>query len=148
MRRVFYNLSTAAVLLAGCGCMSQLVETAAPRQSSVAGVGWIDFGKGEFKYALDSWGWVTSLRRRAALRRARRFCEGRGYKIVREFEKEEMAVPYASSDLTQDMVKGVSHYKVHPFQHIVFECSSPPHEIKEDDAVPAGTARPVEPVKE
>jgi hypothetical protein len=148
MRWFFCGVTGFCVLVFLSGCMSQMVETAAPRPSSVVGVGWIDFGKGEFKYALDSWGWVTSLRRRAALRRARKFCEGRGYQIVREFEKEEMAVPYASSDLTQDMVKGVSHYKVHPFQHIVFECSAPPYEIKKDDAAPRGTASPVEPAKE
>ncbi|MBI4678977.1 MAG: hypothetical protein HY748_15470 [Elusimicrobia bacterium] len=113
-------------LLALPACMSQLVETSPARRSTVPGVEWIDYGKGEFKYALDSWGWVTGLRRRAALRRMKRFCKGRGYRIVKEFMKEEMAVPYASSDVSQDMAKGVTHYKVHPFQHVAFECAAPP----------------------
>ncbi|MBI5625018.1 MAG: hypothetical protein HY924_14675 [Elusimicrobia bacterium] len=126
MRRIFYNLSTAALLLTGCGCMSQLVETHPPRKGTVPGVDWVDFGRGEFKYALDSWGWVTRLRRRAAVRRVRRFCGKQGYRVVREYEKDEMAVPYAGSDVGADLASGSAHYRVHPFQHVVFECSAPP----------------------
>ncbi|MBI5209912.1 MAG: hypothetical protein HY927_08070 [Elusimicrobia bacterium] len=122
---MFYNVLAAGLLGSSSGCMSQLVEAVPARKSAIAGVGWIDYGRGEIKYAVDSWGWVTSLRRRAALRRIRKFCKGRGYKIAQEFEKREVAVPYSSDDVETNMKKGLAHYSVDLFEHMVFECSPP-----------------------
>ncbi len=107
------------------GCVSETVERNRPRKGPVPEVGWVDTGGGEVRYSTDGWGFVVSLRRGSALRRMKKICKGLKAKIDDEFTHQDVNVPYASDDLAQHLDKGVEHYQVAPYHHIVFECFVP-----------------------
>lgn len=107
-------------------CNSYVVSIDAPRRSSVAGVGFIETGRGEVKYPVEGWSVIVSGRRRSALRRIAKTCSGMEYKIVKEFVSEDSEVPYSQADLKDTVSRGLKHYQVSPFLHILFECAPTP----------------------
>lgn len=107
------------------GCVAETVERTKPRKGPVPEVGWVETGGGEVRYSTDGWGFVVGLRRHTALRKMRGVCKGLKARVTDEFTHEDVNVPYASDDLAQHIDKGVEHYEVAPYHHIVFECYEP-----------------------
>jgi hypothetical protein len=114
-------LGAAALLLSGC--MAEMVEKQKPRKGPVPEVGFIDVGGGEIRYSAEGWGFIVSLRRSTALRRINHFCRKElEPRISDEFTHDDVDTPYAGMDADDDIPKGLEHYHVAPFHHIVFEC--------------------------
>lgn len=114
-------LGAAALLLSGC--MAEMVEKEKPRKGPVPEVGFIDVGRGEIRYSAEGWGLIVSARRATALRRINHFCRKElEPKITDEFTHEDVDTPYAGMDADDDIPKGLEHYHVAPYHHIVFEC--------------------------
>lgn len=113
------------VLAGSWGCTAQIVEKRPPRKGPVAEVGYVDTGRGEVKYSVEGWGFVVGWRRKTALREARKVCLGFPYKIIDEFTRQDMEVPYAQAPLDATIEKGHKHYRINPFNHILFDCEPP-----------------------
>lgn len=105
------------------GCTAQMVEQRPPRQGPIPEVGLIERGRGEARYSTEGWGWVIALRRRTALAKIRRFCKGMKFEIVEEFTRDDVEVPYTQGELDANLGKGLRHYRVDSFHHVVFECA-------------------------
>lgn len=112
----------AAALLAGC--VSETVAKRRPRKGPVAEVGYIDVGGGEVRYSIEGWGLWVKARRASALRRARRICKPLKPVIVDEFTRQELDVPYSNDDIKENIDRGLSHYTLAPYEHLVFECQA------------------------
>ena len=104
-------------------CVSEMVDKKNPRLGPVPEVGYVDTGGGELRYSVEGWDWVIATRRSAALRRMRRVCKGLQLKVVKEFTRDDADTPYSQDDIHQ-LAKGVEHYNLAPYRHIVFECES------------------------
>lgn len=125
--RAFAALSLA--MLALSGCVTELVEKKRPRKGPVPEVGFVDTGGGEIRYSVEGWGPIVSLRRGSAMRRIRRVCKKLKLVINDEFTRDDVQVPYSGEDLEDNLRRGVDHYAVAPFHHIVFECELPPEAL-------------------
>jgi hypothetical protein len=112
------------------GCVAETVARQKPRKGPVPEVGWVDTGGGEVRYSVEGWRFVVSMRRSSAFRRMRKVCKGLKPKITDEFTRQDVNVAYASDDLVNQLNKGVDHYSVAPFHHIVFECEHPEPPVK------------------
>jgi len=99
-----------------------MVEKNAPRKGPVPEVGLIETGRGEIRYSVEGWSLVVAARRKTALRKIKNICKGMAFKISDEFTREDVEVPYSQDELDTNLDKGLSHYHVDPFHHIVFEC--------------------------
>lgn len=110
------------VLTALSGCVVEMVKKERPRKGPVPEVGLVETGKGEVRYSAEGWGLVVAIRRRVALRRMRRFCKGFEAKIQDEFTREDVDVPYHGDDLAPNLERGLEHYQLAPYHHILFEC--------------------------
>jgi hypothetical protein len=110
-------------LLVLSSCVSETVERRRPRKGPVKAVGFIDAGGGKIRYSVDGWGWFVAGRRRDALRRMRRNC-GKllAPQIVDEYLRQDADISYAGEDIATNLDKGMDHFKIAPFQHIVYEC--------------------------
>jgi hypothetical protein len=102
--------------------MTEMVKEQVPRRGPVKEVGYIDRGGGEVKYSPEGWSWAVSLRRRSAMRRMRKVCRELRAKITDEFTWEDVEIPYTSGKVDESLEKGMKHYHVDPYIHIVFEC--------------------------
>ncbi|MBI3551287.1 MAG: hypothetical protein HY077_02110 [Elusimicrobia bacterium] len=113
-----------AALVCLSGCVAELVEKEKPRKGPVPEVGYIALGGGEVRYSTDGWGFVVSLRRRTALRKMRKVCRGKGLvaKISDDFTRQDSDAIYSGEELSDNMQKGLEHYSVAMYRHIVFEC--------------------------
>lgn len=111
-------------------CVSEMVEKRRPRRGPVKEVGYIEKGGGEVKYSTEGWRPFVASRRRGALWRMRRVCSPLKAVISEEFVRQDVAVPYSQDDVDQSLGKGLEHYTVAPYQHIVFECEPPQEESK------------------
>ena len=107
------------------GCVAETVEKKRPRKGPVPEVGYVDTGGGEVRYSEDGWGLVVAGRRREALRKMRRVCRGLNARITDEFTHQDVDVAYSNDDLAPNMEKGLDHYNVSAYHHIVFECQVP-----------------------
>lgn len=105
-----------------CACVAETVERKKPRRSTIPELGFVDPGGGEVRYSSEGWGLVVGTRRMSAKRRMAKTCRPLKPKIVEEFEREDVQVPYAGEDLEQNLEKGLDHYQLAPYHHIVFEC--------------------------
>lgn len=105
-----------------------MVEKHRPRTGPVKEVGYIDKGRGEVKYSTEGWGLWVAGRRRNALRRMRKVCKPLKAVITDEFTRQDVEVPYNNEDVHENLDKGLNHYTVAPFEHIVFECEQPQKE--------------------
>lgn len=108
--------------LGAAGCTAEMVIKKPPRQGPVPEVGLIETGHGEVKYATEGWPWIVSGRRRTAKRKARKLCKGMDYEVTDEFTREDVAVPYSQDELNDNLDKGLKHYNVDTFTHIIFKC--------------------------
>jgi hypothetical protein len=112
----------ALVCILMSGCMAEFVEKKPPRKGPVAEVGYIERGGGDVRYSIEGWGLVVSARRSAAMRKIRRLCKHLQPKIVDEFTREDADAPYSGAELSEGMARGLEHYKVAPYRHIIFDC--------------------------
>jgi len=114
------------VVVAAClslsSCVAEMVTKTPPRKGPVKEVGFIQTGGGEVRFSTDGWGWVIALRRGEAHRRMRRLCgKELKVKVVDEFTHEDVEATYSSDDMVE-LSKGVNHFEVAPYHHIVFDC--------------------------
>lgn len=107
-----------------------MLEKRRPRRGPVKEVGYIEKGGGEVRYSTEGWAPFVAGRRRNALRRIRWACRPLKAVISEEFARQDVDVPYSQDDIEQNMSKGLEHYKVAPYQHIVFECEQPQEAVK------------------
>jgi hypothetical protein len=119
MRRALLLVVGAALL---AGCVAETVEKKKPRRGPVPEVGIVDPGGGEVRYSTEGWDLIVSGRRLTAKRKMKRVCKPLKAKIVDEYTREDIQVPYSGDDLAANMEKGLEHYEVSPYHHIVFEC--------------------------
>lgn len=99
-----------------------MVEKRRPRLGPIKEVGYIEKGGGEVKYSTEGWRFFVAGRRRNALLRMRRLCRPLQAVIIEEFIRQDVEVPYSQDDIEQNLDKGLSHYTVAPYQHVIFEC--------------------------
>ena len=104
------------------GCTAEMVQKKPPRKGPVPEVGLIDKGNGDIRYSVEGWAWVIAGRRRTALRKIKKLCKDLSYSIIDEFTREDVEVPYSQDELDTNMDKGVRHYNISPFHHILFDC--------------------------
>lgn len=119
MRRALFLVVAAALFT---GCVAETVEKKKPRKGPVPEVGIVDPGGGEIRYSTEGWDMIVSGRRYSAKRKMKRVCRPLKAKIVDEYTREDVQVPYAGADLEENLQKGLEHYEVAPYHHIVFEC--------------------------
>jgi len=126
-----------AIAAAFSGCVAEMVERKKPRKGPVPEVGYVDQGGGELRYSAEGWGIVVSSRRRTALRRMRKVCKSKSKdlyaKITDEYTHQDADAIYSGEELADNMEKGLEHYKVALYHHIVFEC-------KQTEKAPAAPA--------
>jgi hypothetical protein len=123
-----------AALIFLSGCVAEVVEKKKPRKGPVPEVGVVDPGGGELRYSEDGWGFVVGMRRSTALRRMRRICGKLMPRVVDDFSRQDVEVPYAGEDLQANIERGLDHYNVAPYHHIVFECITPEAPLKKPEA--------------
>ncbi|MBI5243307.1 MAG: hypothetical protein HY922_06405 [Elusimicrobia bacterium] len=128
--RAFFAL---AGVLAFLGCRAVVVELRRAVKGPVAEVGYIDPGGGHVRYALRGAAFFVSQRRKDALKLAGRHCGGPkggskdgAVKIVKEWAQEDNETPYNAEDLEASLRYNLDHYRVEPYQHLLFECVRPP----------------------
>lgn len=114
-------IASACLLLSSC--VAEMIKKDPPRKGPVAAVGYINLGSGEVRYSTDGWGWVVGLRRMEALRRIRDLC-GKELrpKISDEFTHDDVEAAYDQDDVSDQLPRGVNHYQVSPYHHILFDC--------------------------
>lgn len=114
-------LLLALVLLSAC--VAETVERRRPRKGPIKEVGFVDAGGGKIRYSVEGWGWFVAGRRRDALRRMRKNC-GKllAPQILDEYLRQDADISYAGEDIATNLDKGMEHFKIAPFQHIVYEC--------------------------
>ena len=104
------------------GCVAEMVKKERPRKGPVPEVGFVDLGGGEIRYSVEGWRLIVAARGMAANRRMKRVCRGLQPQITDEFTREDVEVPYSGDDLAPNLEKGLEHYNMAPYHHIVFEC--------------------------
>lgn len=142
MKRLFLLLAAPALLLLS-SCVSETVERRRPRKGPIKEVGFVDPGGGSIRYSVEGWGWFVAGRRRDALRRMRKNC-GKLLEpqIVDEYLRQDADIAYAGEDIATNLDKGMDHFKIAPFQHIVYECR-PKGAAYEPPSVSTAAARAV-----
>lgn len=111
------------ILLLLPACVAETVERRRPRKGPIKEVGFVDQGGGKVRYSVEGWGWFVAGRRRDALRRIRRNCGKQlAPQILDEYLSQDADIAYAGEDITTNLDKGMDHFKIAPFQHIVYEC--------------------------
>jgi hypothetical protein len=111
----------ALILLSAC--VAETVERRKPRKGPIKEVGFVDMGGGNVRYSTEGWGWFVAGRRRDALRRMRRNCgKALAPQIVDEYLRQDADIAYAGTDIATSLDKGMEHFKIAPFQHLVYEC--------------------------
>jgi hypothetical protein len=110
-------------LLALSSCVAETVERRKPRKGPIKEVGFVDMGGGKIRYSVDGWGWFVSGRRRDALRRMRKNCGKKlAPQILDEYQRQDADISYSGDDISTSLDKGMDHFKIAPFHHIVYEC--------------------------
>ncbi|MBI2386952.1 MAG: hypothetical protein HYV14_13250 [Elusimicrobia bacterium] len=122
MKKALAAPSLLALLLLSA-CVAETVERRKPRKGPIKEVGFVDMGGGNVRYSVDGWGWFVAGRRRDALRRMRRNC-GKllAPQILDEYLRQDADISYAGEDITTNLDKGMDHFKIAPFQHLIYEC--------------------------
>jgi len=120
-------------------CVAETVERRKPRKGPIKEVGFVDLGGGNVRYSVEGWGWFVSGRRRDALRRMRRNC-GKllSPQILDEYQRQDADISYAGTDIATSLDKGMDHFKIAPFHHIVYECR--PKDAKYEPPQPSTAA--------
>ena len=135
------SLLVALVLLSGC--VAETVERRRPRKGPIKEVGFVDLGGGNVRYSMDGWGWFVSGRRRHAIRLMRKNC-GKllAPQVLDEYLHQDSDIAYAGEDITTNIKAGMDHFKIAPFQHMIYECRPKGSPI-EEPRVSTGSARAV-----
>ena len=122
MRQVVF-LSALVFLSA---CVAETAERRRPRKGPIKEVGFVDTGGGNVRYSVDGWGWFVAGRRRHALRLMRKNC-GKLLtpQVLDEYLRQDADISYAGEDIVTNLDKGMEHFKIAPFQHLIYECRSP-----------------------
>lgn len=104
-------------------CVAEGVERRHPRKGPIKEVGFVDLGGGHIRYSLDGWSWFVAGRRRHALRLMRKNC-GRllAPQILDEYLRQDADIAYAGEDISTSLDKGMEHFKIAPFEHLLYEC--------------------------
>jgi len=104
-------------------CVAETIERRRPRKGPIEEVGFVDMGGGKIRYSVDGWGWFVSGRRRHAMRKMRKNC-GKllSPQIVDEYLRQDADTSYSGEDITTSLDKGLDHFKIAPFEHIVYAC--------------------------
>ena len=115
-------------------CVAETVERRRPRKGPIKEVGFVDTGGGRVRYSLDGWSWFVAGRRRHALRLMRKNCGKKlAPQILDEYRRQDADISYAGEDITTNLDKGMDHFKIAPWQHILYDCRpngasyEPPH---------------------
>lgn len=117
----------AAAVLVLAGCRAVVVELRKPVKGPVAEVGFIDPGGGHVRYALRGGRVMSGARRRDALRRAGRHCGGlMNVKLVKEWRQDDVETPYNADELEAALKLDLDHYRMEPYQHLLFDCVRSP----------------------
>lgn len=107
-------------------CVAETIERRKPRKGPIKEVGFIDLGGGNIRYSPDGWGWFVSGRRKHALRLMRRNC-GKVLvpQIIDEYRYQDADISYSGEDITTNLDKGMDHFKIAPFEHLIYVCRAP-----------------------
>jgi len=104
-------------------CVAETVERRRPRKGPIKAVGFVDPGGGSVRYSTDGWSWFVAGRRRDALRRMRKNCgKSLAPQIVDEYLRQDADISYSGEDISTNLDKGLDHFKIAPFQHMIYEC--------------------------
>ncbi len=116
------TLFLSSLLLLGA-CLAESVERRRSRTGPVKEVGFVEMGGGHVRYSLAGWSWFVSGRRRHAFRLMRKNC-GRKLspQVLDEYMRQDADIAYAGEDVATNISKGLEHFKIEPFQHILYEC--------------------------
>lgn len=108
------------------GCVAESVERRRPRKGPIKEVGFVDLGGGNIRYSTEGWSWFVAGRRRHAMRLMRKNC-GKELvpRITDEYRRQDADISYAGEDITTNLDKGMDHFKIAPFDHLVYECRTP-----------------------
>ena len=80
-------------------------------------------GGGNIRYSTDGWAWFVSGRRRDALRKMRKNCgKHLSPQILDEYLRQDADISYSGEDISTNLDKGMDHFKIAPFEHLVYEC--------------------------
>lgn len=127
-----YLLLLSLALLSAC--VAETVERRRPRKGPIKEVGFVDLGGGNIRYSTDGWNWFVAGRRRHALRLMRRNCGKKlAPQILDEYLRQDADISYAGEDIATNLDKGMEHFKIAPFEHLIYECRpkgaapEPPH---------------------
>ncbi len=119
MRRTLLLL----VLVLLSSCVAETVERRRPRKGPIKAVGFVDLGGGNVRYSTDGWSWFVSGRRRHALRLMRSNCgKELAPRVVDEYLRQDADISYAGEDISTNLDKGMDHFKIAPFEHLLYEC--------------------------
>lgn len=114
---------TLCCLLLLSGCVAETIERRKPRKGPVKEVGFVDMGGGNVRYSTDGWSWFVSGRRRHALRLMRKNCgKDLAPQILDEYLRQDSDIAYSGEDITTNLKTGMDHFKIAPFQHLIYEC--------------------------
>jgi hypothetical protein len=126
-----------------CGCVAETVERRRPRKGPIKEVAFVDMGGGKVRYSLEGWGWFVSGRRRHALRLMRRNCGKKlAPQILDEYQRQDADIAYAGEDIGTNLDKGMDHFKIAPFEHLLYECR-PKGSAIETPAISTATPRAI-----
>ncbi|MEK7234521.1 MAG: hypothetical protein AAB268_11945 [Elusimicrobiota bacterium] len=104
-------------------CVAETVERRRPRKGPVKEVDFVDLGGGNIRYSTDGWSWFVAGRRRHALRLMRKNCGKKlAPQILDEYMRQDADIPYVGEDISTNLDKGMEHFKIAPFEHLVYEC--------------------------
>lgn len=105
------------------GCVAETVERRRPRKGPIKAVGFVDLGGGNVRYSVDGWKWFVAGRRRHALRLMRKNCGKQlAPQILDEYLRQDADISYSGEDIDTNLDKGMDHFKIAPFEHLIYEC--------------------------
>lgn len=104
-------------------CVAETVERRRPRKGPIKEVGFVDMGGGNVRYSTEGWSWFVAGRRRHALRLMRRNCGKKlAPQVLDEYLRQDADIAYAGEDISTNLDKGMEHFRIAPFEHMVYEC--------------------------
>lgn len=105
-------------------CVAETVERRRPRKGPIKEVGFVDLGGGNVRYSTEGWKWFVRGRRRHALRLMRKNCgKELAPQVIDEYLRQDADIAYAGEDITTNLDKGMDHFKIAPFEHLMYECA-------------------------
>ena len=129
------------------GCVAETIERRRPRKGPIKEVGFVDMGGGNVRYSTDGWGWFVSGRRRHALRLMRKNCGKQlAPQVLDEYLHQDSDIAYSGEDISTNLGTGMDHFKIAPFQHMIYECrpkGAPAEIIKVSSGTPVMVIPPV-----